>query len=88
MVHELDKPIICGICGKKAKPATPIYRDMCIDCYRLFMDAATDKVTTLGHPANLTFYYEENTDAKEIWFAHLRKHGFIQKRGKWRRKRE
>lgn len=60
----------CGICGEESEPATPLFDKMCSNCYRLFRD-----VIFAGCPLVeiLSDYHEENREAKEIWFAHLKK---------------
>jgi hypothetical protein len=76
------KKIICGICGKKAPPATPLYL-MCHACYDLYQAAISPIISMTGHPANLSFYHEMNYAAIKVWEEHLKAHGFVKKHGKW-----
>jgi hypothetical protein len=74
----------CGICGSVGPYASPLLK-MCYKCHRLYGGASSPIVEMTGWPGNSTYYRRENKAAIEKWFAHLRKHGFVQKRGKWAR---
>lgn len=85
------KDITCGICGRKGPPATPLM-NVCHRCYGLYQAAITPKVSLTGWPDTLlsfggsgTYWQEENHEAVERWKNHLIRHGFIFKRGSWRR---
>jgi NMD protein affecting ribosome stability and mRNA decay len=82
----MPEEITCCICGKKARPATPLFQDWCYNCLKLFREAQSPTVFTLGHPANQTYMYEENKSAVQKWEDHLKAHGFVKKWGRWRQK--
>jgi len=83
---NLMEKIKCRICGKESEPATPLWR-ICRDCYILYRNAEEPKVFTLGHPANQSYMYEENTSAIKIWEEHLKKYGYEKKWGRWIKKK-
>ncbi len=76
----------CGICGSNGLYARPSLR-LCNSCYRLYDMACTPIVEMSGWPANQTYYRSKNEAAIKKWFAHLRKNGFVQKRGRWERRK-
>ena len=79
--------IICYICRKEDRPATPLFQAWCPECYHLYRASQNPKTSTLGHPANQSYYREKNYSVIEIWENHLKKHGFVKKWGNWRRKK-
>ena len=83
----LPEKITCYICEKEARPATPLFNKMCSACYDLYYAAEAPRTFTLGHPANQTYIREKNQSAIQVWEEHLKKHGFVKKWRRWRKKK-